>query len=158
MCKMYKKKYLNFKLKSRKGFDVIMIEVIVIFSITIVFSSCTMEKRIYMPGYHISMKSSKQNREKQELTKNESKIEQSEKVITEKTNFESNTIENNEPIVENLSASADNEQIIVPKKEKINLLSNYKKNINFKSNIIIFAKFASEKISYSFYNLNSADY
>jgi hypothetical protein len=102
------------------------------------FSSCTMEKRIYSPGYHVEWKNGNRifgkkelvpdiSREQIELNKLEA-IEQSEKV--------SYMIDNsNEVIDQYIIASVNNESIILDKKGKNNF-STIQKNNNYQEVII----------------------
>jgi hypothetical protein len=97
-------------------------------AITLVLNSCTMEKRVYMSGYHIDWKNGKRNSNKQELVSNDNvkQTEQNQIVSVEQSENE-NTVDNSPTVTDdNITASADNQQIILPKKEKINLLSSHK--------------------------------
>ena len=97
-------------------------------AITLVLTSCTMEKRVYMSGYHIDWKNGKRNSNKQELVSNDNvkQTEQNQIVSVEQSENE-NTVDNSPTVTDdNITASADNQQIILPKKEKINLLSSHK--------------------------------
>jgi len=98
-------------------------------AITLVLTSCTMEKRVYMSGYHIDWKNGKRNSNKQELVSNDNvkQTEQNQIVSVEQSENENNTVDNSPTVTDdNITASADNQQIILPKKEKINLLSSHK--------------------------------
>ncbi len=99
-------------------------------ALMLVFSSCSMKKRMYMSGgYHIELKKGKHNSDKQELVSNdnEKKTEQNKIATVEQSDNETNTIDNTTTITdETITASADDKQIILPQKEKINLYSSHK--------------------------------
>lgn len=101
----------------------------ILLAIAISMSSCSMEKQVYTSGYHIDWNKSKQNTDRQELVSKDNpkqadlnqigKIEQSENVI--------NTVDNSsKQPADNITASISNQQIILPQKEQINLLSSHK--------------------------------
>lgn len=99
--------------------------------ITLVLTSCSMEKRVYMSGYHIDWKNGKRNSNKQELVSSDNgkKKEQNQTVTVEQSETATNTVDNSfAPTVteDNITASVDNQQIILPQKGKINLLSSHK--------------------------------
>jgi len=111
------------KMKNLKHLSVIGL------ALMLVFSSCTMEKRMYMSGYHIEWKKGKHNSDKQELVSNdnEKKTEQNKIATVEQSDNETNTIDNTTTIKdETITASADDKQIILPQKKKINLYSSHK--------------------------------
>lgn len=97
----------------------------------LVFSSCTMEKRVYSSGYHIDWNKSKQNPSAQKLANNynENKTKQNEILTVEEPKNSINTFENTESMPDEvITASVDHKQIILPSKEKNNLLSSNKLN------------------------------
>jgi hypothetical protein len=86
-----------------------------------------MEKRVYTSGYHVAWKNGKHNSNKH--TENEKQIVRNQTVKVEQTFTASNNVGKTSAwilIEDNISVSADKEQIILPKKEKINLLSSNK--------------------------------
>jgi hypothetical protein len=94
-------------------------------------TSCTMEKRVYMSGYHIEWNKNRHHADKSELASNNNakQTEQNQTVTVEQTETASNAVDDSfAPPVneENLTASVGNEQIILPQKEKINLSSSHK--------------------------------
>lgn len=96
-------------------------------AIMFVLNSCTMEKRVYTSGYHVAWKNGKHNSNKH--TENEKQIVRNQTVKVEQTFTASNNVGKTSAwilIEDNISVSADKEQIILPKKEKINLLSSNK--------------------------------
>lgn len=76
-------------------------------AIMLVLSSCTMEKRVYMSGYHIEWNKSKHNPDRQELAINDNgkQTEQNQIETIEQSENETNTIDNN------ITASVDNSVI-----------------------------------------------
>jgi len=104
-------------------------------ALMLVFTSCTMEKRIYMPGYNVEWKKGQQNSSKQELVNgdNEKKTNNNEIVKVKQLENKTNTIDNATIITnDNITASIDNQQIILPQKEKNNLFFNSKEIISYK--------------------------
>jgi TM2 domain-containing membrane protein YozV len=85
-------------------------------SIMLVLTSCTIEKRVYMSGYHIEWKNGKQNSNKQELVSNDNKkqTEKNQIETVEQSENEINTIDNSPTVNDNLTASVDNSVIIIP--------------------------------------------
>lgn len=100
-------------------------------AIMLVLTSCTMEKRVYMSGYHIEWKKSKHKPDRQELANhdNAKQTEQNQTVTVEQSEAATNTVDNSfVPTVteDNITASVDNQQTILPQKEKNNLFSSHK--------------------------------
>jgi hypothetical protein len=96
-------------------------------TIIFVLNSCTMEKRVYTSGYHVAWKNGKHNSNKHELlhTENEKQIVRNQIVKVGQTVTATNSVEKTSArilIEDNITVSADKQQIIIPKKEKINLL------------------------------------
>ena len=115
----------------------ILLKNILLFLFMIFFvSACTFQKRVYMPGYNISIKNSKQNQEKHEFINTEIKQKQIEIIKVEKHEIDTMFYENYTPVVDNLSASVDDKQINIPKKAKNSLLTVMHNNISNR-NIII---------------------
>ena len=86
-------------------------------AIILVLNSCTMEKRVYMSGYHIEWKKSKHNPDKQELVSNENGKQTAQNQIgtVELSINKTNSVVNSfEPTItdDNISASVDNSFII----------------------------------------------
>lgn len=95
----------------------------------LILSSCTMEKRVYMSGYHIEWNKSKHNSESKEIASNDNgkQAEQNQIGTVVQVENESNTVENSATVSEdNITASVDNHQLILPEKEKLNLFSSQK--------------------------------
>jgi len=87
-------------------------------ALMLVLSSCTMEKRVYMSGYHIEWNKSKQNPDRQELVnKDNGKTTEQNKIATvEQSGNEVITADNSNSttvIEHNITASLDN-SIILP--------------------------------------------
>jgi hypothetical protein len=83
-------------------------------AIMLVLNSCTMEKRVYMSGYHIRWNKSKHNPDKQELVKNDNS-----KQTVEQSESETNSVDDSYTPTEldnNLTASVDNSVIIPTRK------------------------------------------
>lgn len=102
-------------------------------AITLVLSSCTMEKRIYMSGYHIEWSKSKHNPDKQELVNNDSR-----KLTVEQSENETNTVDNSfAPTVidENITASADNNSVIIIPSHKTVSFSKNENTVTSKTNL-----------------------
>jgi len=102
---------------------------LIVLSITIILCSCSIEKRLYMSGYHINLNKSKHNPYNRELVSNtnsnHSELNQIETV--EESENEVNIVNNSSTISEEkITASVDNQQIIFSQKEKINLVSSDK--------------------------------
>jgi hypothetical protein len=92
-------------------------------------TSCTIEKRVYMSGYHIKWNKSKQIPDRQELASydKENKTKQNEIVTVEQSENKMITVDNTAIMSdETIAESADDEQIILPQKENINLFSSHK--------------------------------
>lgn len=88
-----------------------------------------MEKRIYSSGYHIEWKNGNRNSNTQELVKTNSgkQTEQNHIGTAEQSETATNAVDNSPTVIDdNTTASVDNEQIILPQKEEINLLSSHK--------------------------------
>lgn len=98
-------------------------------TIMLVLSSCSIEERIYMSGYHIYWKNSNRSSNKQELVKDNTRkqTEKNQVGTVDQSENETNTVDKS-PIVidDNINASAENEQFFLPEKEKINLFSSQK--------------------------------
>ncbi len=92
--------------------------------LTFILSSCSMEKRVYMNGYHIEWKKGINKISKSDLVSNNSKIKLNE--LKEET-FINSTEEIIEEPIENLSSSTDN-SIYLPTQQKIsfNTINNKK--------------------------------
>ena len=90
-------------------------------AIMLVLTSCTMEKRVYMSGYHIDWKNGKHNSNKQELVSNdnEKQTEQNQIGTVEQTENETNTIDNSPTVNDNHTASVDNSVIIIPSRKTV---------------------------------------
>lgn len=100
-------------------------------AIIFVLTSCTMEKRLYTSGYHVAWKNGKHTSKKQELVSTENqKTDVTKQIVKdEQTVTTTNSVEKTSTgiLIENdISVSNDKQQIILPKKEKINLLSSNK--------------------------------
>jgi len=121
-------------------------------AIMLVLNSCTMEKRVYMSGYHIEWNKSKNNPDRQELVSNDNvkKIEQSQIGTIEQYKNGSNTLENVPTIDnENLTASLDN-SIILPSHKTISFSKNEnsvtaKTNQTFEEKTVISKKISKAK-------------
>ncbi len=88
-------------------------------AIALVLTSCTMDKRVYMSGYHIEWKKSKHNPDRQELASNDNvkQTGQNQTVTVEQSINETNTADNFfAPTVtdDNITASVDNNSVIIP--------------------------------------------
>lgn len=83
--------------------------------LTFILSSCSMEKRVYMNGYHIEWKKGINKISQSDLVSNNSKIKLNE--LKEET-FINSTEEIIEEPIENLSSSTDN-SIYLPTQQKI---------------------------------------
>ncbi len=96
-----------------------------------ILTSCTMEKRVHMSGYHIDWHKGK-NSSVLKSSDNHNKISNENKAgLTEQSNLLNNTDDNySNPNISNeeITASADNGQNIIQRKEKSNVLSRYKIN------------------------------
>jgi hypothetical protein len=122
-------------------------------ALILVLSSCTMEKRMYMPGYHVEWNKSKHHADKSELTNiNNTKLsEQIPTIIIGEsltiTNTETDEFANTE--VENsLSASAENNPVILPFKKLVPLQENTQQKNEFKhsKNKVFFKKKEANKL------------
>ena len=113
--------------------------------IALVLSSCSIQKRVYLSGYHIEWNKLKHNLDKQQLVSNNNikDKELSKTVTVEKSENKINQVDNKTTkIEESITASVDNKQIILPKREKlIFCLSPQAKKTNDKTNISIKSKF-----------------
>ena len=90
-------------------------------AITLVLTSCTMEKRVYMSGYHIEWNKSKHNPDRQELVSNDNgkQTEQNQIVTGKQSEIETSTVDNFPTVIEdNLSASIDN-SVIIPSRKTV---------------------------------------
>ena len=56
-------------------------------AIMLILSSCTMQKRVYMPGYHVEWFKSKHNQVKQDLASNDNGKQKEQSQLCSKTNF-----------------------------------------------------------------------
>ena len=95
----------------------------------LILTSCTMGKRVYMSGYHIDWKNGKYNSNKQEVVSNDNEKQTKKNQIgtVEQSENETNTIDNSPTVTDdNIIASVDNQQLILPQKEKLNLFSSHK--------------------------------
>lgn len=98
-------------------------------SIMTVLASCTMEKRVYMSGYHIEWNKSKHSPDKQTTSNEIKKSAEKYTVTTEQRETVINEIGNSYErriIDDNLTASANNPQIILPQKKQRDFLSSHK--------------------------------
>jgi hypothetical protein len=89
----------------------------------LILSSCSIEKRVYMPGYHIEWANSKHNSDKQELGSKsiEKKTEQNQIATVEQSENENKTVGNSLSVnEENITASLD-KTVIIPNHQKISL-------------------------------------
>ena len=86
----------------------------------LVLSSCTMEKRVYMSGYHIEWKKSTHNLDRQELVSNDGKLaEQNQLGTVEQSENENKKIDNAASVNDNsLTASVDN-SVIIPSRKTV---------------------------------------
>ena len=85
-------------------------------AIALVLTSCTMEERVYLPGYHTEWNKSKHNPERQQFGSNDSK-NKNQTVTVEQSEIATNTVENSFALSvtdDNITASADNNSIIIP--------------------------------------------
>jgi TM2 domain len=90
-------------------------------AIALFLSSCTMEKRVYMSGYHIEWNKSKHNSDKQELSSNDNG-KQNQASVGEHSVNETGTPDNSfEPMAadNNITASTDHNTIVVPAHETV---------------------------------------
>lgn len=88
-------------------------------AITLGLTSCTMEKRVYMSGYHTEWYKSKHNPDRQELASNDNgtQTKQNQTVTIEESANETNTVDNSfAPTVTDdcITASVDNNSVIIP--------------------------------------------
>ena len=91
-------------------------------AITLVLSSCTMEKRVYMSGYHIQWNKSKHNPDKQELVNTDSR-----KQTVEQSENETKTVDNSfaQTVTDdNITASVDNNSVIIPSHKTVSFSKN----------------------------------
>jgi len=104
--------------------------------IMFILTSCTMEKRVYMSGYHIDWKKGKNNKQALVNNDNEKKSEENKIVPVVKLEKEVNIVDNSNTTVteDNFIASADNQQIITSEKKKNIFLTNPKINIQNEDN------------------------
>ena len=105
-------------------------------AIMLVLTSCTMEKRVYMSGYHIDWKNGKHNSNKQELVSNdnEKQTEQNQIGTVEQSENENNTIDNAPSVNDNnLTASVDN-SVIIPSHKPVSF-SKKENTISAKTNL-----------------------
>lgn len=89
--------------------------------ITLVLTSCSMEKRVYMSGYHIEWNKTKHNPDKQELANNDNvkQKQQNQLVTIGQTENEINTADNSPTVTDdNFTASLDN-SVIIPSRKAI---------------------------------------
>lgn len=88
-------------------------------AITLVLTSCTMEKRVYMSGFDTEWYKSKHNPDRQELASNDNgtQTKKNQTVTIEESANETNTVDNSfAPTVTHdyITASLDNNSIIIP--------------------------------------------
>jgi cytoskeletal protein RodZ len=93
-------------------------------AIMLVLTSCTMEKRVYMSGYHTELYKSKHNPDRQELASNDNgkQTKQNQIVTVEESENETNTVDNSfAPTVtyDNITASVDNNSVIIPSNKTV---------------------------------------
>lgn len=87
-------------------------------AIMLVLTSCTMEKRVYMSGYHIEWKKSKHNPDRQELASNDNG-KQNQIGTVEQSENETNTVVNSPTVTDdNFTASVDN-SVIIPSRKTV---------------------------------------
>ncbi len=101
----------------------------------LILSSCTMEKRVYMSGYHIEWNKSKHNPESKEIASNDNgkQAEQNQIGTVVQAENESNTVENSATVSEdNITASVDN-SVIIPNHKLISF-SNQENRVTAKTN------------------------
>jgi hypothetical protein len=123
-------------------------------ALMLVLSSCTIEKRMYMPGYHVEWNKSKHSAGKSELSyinNNNTKLSEQNPTINEEsltiTNTEADEFADTE--VENsLSASADNNPVILPFKKLVPLQENIESKNEFihSKNKVFFKKKEANKL------------
>lgn len=107
-------------------------------AIALVLTACTMEKRVYMSGYHIEWKKSKHNPDRQELASNDNG-KQNQIGIIEQSENETNTVDNSPTVTEdNITASVDN-SVIIPSRKTVY----FSKNEFFKNTKIISNRISS---------------
>ena len=84
-------------------------------AIVLVLSSCTVEKRVYMSGYHIEWLNGKHNPDKNELANkdNSKKSDENKSVTVEQSQTADNSIAPT-ATEDNITASVDNNSIIIP--------------------------------------------
>lgn len=90
-------------------------------AIALMLTSCTMEKRVYMPGYYTEWNKSKHNSDRQQLVSNVSKTK-NQTVTVEQSGTATNTFDNSfTPTVtdDNITASLDNNSVIIPSHETV---------------------------------------
>ncbi len=107
----------------------------------LILSSCTMEKRVYMSGYHIEWNKSKHNPESKEIASNDNgkEAEQNQIGTVVQAENESNTVENSATVSEdNITASVDN-SLIIPNHKLISF-SNQENRVTAKTNSTFEAK------------------
>ena len=101
----------------------------------LVLSSCTMEKRVYMSGYHIEWKKSTHNLDRQELVSNDGKLAEQNQIGTvEQSENENKKIDNAASVNDNsLTASVDN-SVIIPSRKTVSF-SKKENTVTAKTNL-----------------------
>ena len=95
--------------------------------ITLVLTSCTMEKRVYMSGYHIEWNKSRNSIDQKENLKNNLTTEQIQILKEDESTMENSTLENSAGSIDednNISASIERNSIFIPSHKPISLHSN----------------------------------
>jgi len=112
-------------------------------ALMLVLSSCTMEKRIYMSGYHIEWNKNKQHADKSELASNNKTAEQNQIVREEQSETATNTVENSfdQTVTDNnITASVDINSLILPSDKPVSFhrtATNVKENPTAETKTII---------------------
>lgn len=91
-------------------------------AIMFVLTSCTMEKRVYMSGYHIEWLNGKHSPDKQTASIDTKNIEENKTVTTEQSETATNTVDNfsAQTVTDNnITASVDNNSIIIPSNKPV---------------------------------------
>lgn len=94
-------------------------------AVALIFTSCTMEKRVHMPGYHTEWKKSKLNPSSQQFDSNDRMVINPTAII-EQSEIDTTTIDNSfSPTVaeDNTSASVDNNPDFTPYQKKVGLVN-----------------------------------
>ncbi len=101
-------------------------------AMSLVLTSCTIEKRVYMSGYHIEWKNGKQNSKKQGLANNSNKKDKNQTLPVIQSEKATNIFDNPfiTPVSEdNITASVGNNYVIIPSQK----LVEFDKKVNYKA-------------------------